>query len=363
MTRWIKSHGILLQSVIAVVGTLLAAGCGGGGETPPAAATTPAAAAAPAPAAGQPVAIAAAPAAPRSSATKWIGGIPYDVFYDRPLEVAADQTLLATSGAAPAAPVVPAATPAAAPATPMPQPAAPAAGGGGGDIDWAALAPMEVIVEEITNVRNELQAKLNTLADYGKNWETIGIDATELAALAGVVELHPADVSWKPNAKFVRHLASEVNANATKSGRTAFDATKQPYESLVDVLNGNAPDGVEAQERLPFGDYASRETLMYKMDATLNYAKSNITTQQRLEENPEEIKRRMTILATLMTIVATPAYGSAEEADYQGFIKTFVAAALSGREAVDAKDLAAFTKAIGDMQSTCTECHAKYKFE
>ncbi|MCA9054338.1 MAG: hypothetical protein KDA75_10905 [Planctomycetaceae bacterium] len=356
--------GALPLSLVAL------SGCGGGEPPPAPAAQTQAV---PAPAAQPAAASPAVPAAsvsggPRSSATKWIGGIPYDVFYDRPLEVASDQTGIASTAATPATPAVGAApspsTTAA--STPMPEPGPAATGGsppaGGGAVDWASVAPSEQLLEAITTLRNDLQTKLNTLATYNQSWESIGVDATALAAMAGVVEVHPGDVSWKPNAKFARELASQINSNAAKTGRSAYDATKNPYDNLVDLLNGNPPADVEADDQAPFGDYADRGTLMETLELTLNDVKSNITTQERLDENPAEIKRKMTVLATLMSVVSTPGYDYVAEADYQKFVKTFVDAAVAGRTAVDGKDLSSFTAAVAEMQKTCNDCHGKYAF-
>lgn len=364
-----RNAGRESSSLLRAASVLLAlavAGCGGG--APPAAAPAAAPPAAAAPVTAAPVAVAAAaPATTRSTATKWIGGIPYDVYYDRPLEVAADQTLLAANSAAPA----PAALPSAAP-TPAPTPAAaampaaapaaspaPAASAAGG-IDWATIAPIEILQEEVTRLRNDLQAKLNTVGDYNKSWESIGVDAVAIAAIAGVVEQHPGEISWKPNAPLVRHLASEINANASKTGVTAFKATKAPFDSLVDLLSGNVPSGVTAEPNLPFGDYADRSVLMATIESSLNYAKSNVNTDERLKSDAVEAKRKMTVLATLMSIVTAPSYGSTDEPDYQNYAQTFIQAAQAGRDAVDAKDITSFTNAVNVMQKTCAECHAKY---
>lgn len=353
-------------------GTALLATClGCGGDAPPTTAapanTTTNAAPAVAPAQVAAAPAAAARAAPRSTATQWIGGIPYDVFYDRPLEVAADQTALNSAAPAPAVAANTAPPPAveasAAPAMPAAEaPAAPASPGGGGAPDWAKVAPLEQITAEITSLRNELQQKLSTLATYNQNWEAIGVDATELAALAGVVESHPGDVSWKANAKVARTLAAAINSNAAKTGRSAYDATKAPFDNLVDLLSGNPPTGVEAEDQAPFADYADRSVLMSRLESTLNYLKANVNNQERLTENAEEAKRRLTVLSTLMAVVATPSYDHAGDADYQKFATTFVNAALSGRDAVDGKDFDTYNAGLATMQKTCNECHAKYAF-
>jgi hypothetical protein len=332
-------------------------------QTPPAAEPQPAVSQPAAALAGQP-AVAPPPQA-RSGDTKWIGGIPYDVFYDRPLEIASDQTQLAAAGTDVPTPQVPNASPmpAETPETPEnPPPGSESMAAAGGAVDWQKVAPIEQISEEISAVRNDLQQKLNTLATYNNSWEMIGVDATELAALAGVVERHPADVSWKENAKVARELASQINSNAAKTGRTAYDATKAPYDSLVDLLSGNPPPEVEAEDQAPFADFADRSVLMSRMESTLNNLKANINTPEKLAESPAEIKRKLTVLATLASVVSTDSYDYTAEPQYQKFVQTFVNAAVMGRDAVDANNYEGFQSSLGELQKTCNDCHGKYAF-
>lgn len=342
------------------------AGCGGGGAAPAPSAAPPPSQQQASPAATAPTAapVAAAPAS-RSTATRWIGGIPYDVFYDRPLEVAADQTLLAATTTAPAAaPSVPT-TPPTTPATPAPAPPptpTPTAAPSGGGIDWGRAAAIEQIVDEITSLRNDLSQKLSQLSTYNSSWEMIGVEATTLAALAGVVELHPGEVSWKANAKLARTLAAQVNANASKTGRSAYDATKAPFDLLVDLFSGNPPAGVQAEEQAPFADYADRGVLMKRIELTLNGLKSNINTEARMKEDPAAVKRKLAMLATLMSVVATPSYDYTDETDYQQFAGGFITAAVAGREAVDANDFNGFSASLDRMKTLCGECHQKYAF-
>lgn len=217
-------------------------------------------------------------------------------------------------------------------------------------------------MDEITSLRNDLAQKLSQLSTYNASWETIGVEATALAALAGVVELHPGAVSWKANAKLARTLAAQVNANASKTGRSAYDATKAPFDLLVDLFSGNPPAGVAAEDQAPFADYADRGVLMKRIEITLNGLKSNINTEARMKEDPAAVKRKLAMLATLMSVVATPSYDYTDEADYQRFAGSFVSAAVSGREAVDANDFNSFSASLGTMQTLCGECHQKYAF-
>ncbi len=302
-------------------------------------------------------------AASRSSKTKWIGGIPYDVFYDQPLQVASDGTALAAAVTSPNQPETgPKNSPTDTPSSPMPETSgggtAPAASKG--EVDWSDIAPLDQIVEEITEIRNRLQGKLNTVATYNRAYTEIGVDSVVLAALAGVVERHPGDVSWKPHAKYVRDLASEISLSAVKTGRSAFEEAKGPYESLVDILNGNSPPEIESEDKTSFGDYADRSSLMERMEQAHIHLKSNINTADRMKEDPETTKRKLTLLATLGTIVSSEDYDFTGEKDYQNFISSFINAAKQGRAAVDASDFDTYQQAIATMQTACNDCHGKY---
>jgi hypothetical protein len=221
---------------------------------------------------------------------------------------------------------------------------------------------MEVLIEEIGRLRNELQTQLNTLGDYNKSYEAIGVDATELAVLAGIVEIHPGDVSWKPNAKVARDLASAVNQGATKTGRSAYDATKTPFDSLVDLLSGNPPADATAEDGVPFADYAARVPIMYRMQSILEDLKSNVTTAERLTEDPAMVRRKLTVLAALMSVNKTEGYELSDDPEFTAFVDRFVSKTLEARSAAEGQDLDTFTGSLSELRKTCDECHLAFGF-
>src|SRR5690606_31521416 len=119
--------------------------------------------------------------------TKWIGTIPYDVFYDQPLVIAANSSPTGTVPALPSANAMAAATtsPSASPAMPATPagstPAAPAASPAtnapkGAAANWAEVIPMPVLVEEIKLLRTQLTGNLQTVATYNKSFKSISLD-------------------------------------------------------------------------------------------------------------------------------------------------------------------------------------------
>ncbi len=187
---------------------------------------------------------------------KWLGDVPYDVFFNDPLAVAAEggtpavarQAALRRLGGSdkPSAEggrsfSRAGSKPASRPASRKPEAAA--------GRDWNALIEMDVLDAEVKRIRNELAAQLQSVPKYNSHFQEIAIAGTTLAAVAEIVAEHPGSVSWKPNAPFVRDLAAKIHDAASAPGGPAFQATKTPYEQLVDVLDGNLPAGVPVPSR------------------------------------------------------------------------------------------------------------------
>ena len=138
---------------------------------------------------------------------KWLGDVPYDVFFNDPLAVAAEGgTPAVATSRAPAAlaeatspPQKEAGSfsrvgskPASRPASRKPEAAA--------GRDWNALIEMDVLDAEVKRIRNELAAQLQSVPKYNSHFQEIAIAGTTLAAVAEIVAEHPGSLSWKPNA-------------------------------------------------------------------------------------------------------------------------------------------------------------------
>jgi hypothetical protein len=342
----------------AVVMTLV--GCGPAPAPAPQPAP-PAEVSTPAPPDGQ-VAQAPAPGDRRSSKTKWVGDIPYDVFYDQPLVVAADNAALAPSISTPAseprAAEVPAPTTSVSPAETSA--AAPTSTGSGPE--WPQLVQADVLNDAVTQIRNRLNTNLNTLATYNRNLDAIVTDGVSLAALAAVAEVHPDAVSWKDKARYVRDLGSAISQNAGGTGRGPYEATKLPFEQVVAILNGGPPPDIDAEDNIPFADVADRYEMMKRIKQSFDFLRAEINTQSRFKESPDDIVREASVLASFGGVLSHESYDSADQEMYQNFIREFMQANVEVAKAAASDDFAGFETARNRVQQACDKCHAEYAF-
>ena len=342
-------HLILLPGLAAFVGCQ--------NSTPPPTATSassqPAAAAAPG---GSP---AAAPVDPAHPEMKWIGNIPYDVFYDQPLTVAADSTVVASVAASPAAgaPTNPASAPAPpAPTSTTPAPAATAASA----VDWNTLAPMSAIVDEVKQIRVRLEKNLLKVGDFNKNTAQIAQDGALLAAIGVVVEKHPGELNWKDKAKFVRDLGYQITVKAEGTGMKPFNATKAPFEDVKKLLDGEAPTGT-AKADVSLADVADRAALMAKLNATYESVKSNVNTAGRLKELKDKVAKDLAIMNLMMTVMGDHSYDQADDPRYAGYVQAMLNEQKAATEAANSDNFDAFSAAIGKINNTCNECHMIFR--
>lgn len=308
--------------------------------------------------------------------TKWIGTIPYDVFYDQPLKIAADSTSLGTVPALPSANSVAssntAATPSAATPTSPGMPAAPAESmpaaspanspmATAGAANWGEIIPMPVLVEEIKLLRTQLTGNLQTVATYNKSFKSVSLDSAILAALAGIVEVHPEALNWKDKAHFVRDLASEISSNASGTGRDAFTKSKEPFDKLTIILDGGKAPEMESKAGAPFGDNIYVADMMKRIEHSFTGLKSNFNTPARLKEDPNLIERELRLLTALGTMMKDKSYDSAEEEGYQKLANQFVAGTNDALLAAKSGDLEGYQAALNKAQTSCAECHQQYR--
>lgn len=341
------------------------AGCGrepqSGSPTPTAEATD----------AGAASSTAATADAPRDTRTKWIGDVPYDVFFDRPLETyqqAADAGAVVPTIAAPA-PTVESAAVASAAAAPMPDTAAtpvsdaaPATNGSSAaPVDWAAVAPISVLEAETKEMRSRLSASLQTVATYNASMDAIETDGSVLALIAAIIERHSEKVNWQDRAPFVRQLASDIYLNASAKGRGPFEKTKQPFESIVSIWDGGPAPEMEAAPLAPLGEVGDRGQVMLRFETGFNWLRADVNTATRLKEEQERVVREVTVLAALATALADPTFDGADQESYRALLQQFIDGQTAMKAAATDIDFAKFEQARNDVQKSCDACHLEYR--
>lgn len=361
---WIGSIGVIV-------------GCSG--NTPPADATaTPPVAVAPA-AGTTPVAAAPTPASgatvhggmtPDTAApqvvdaappeTKWIGTIPFDVFYDQPLTVASDATPVnggtATTPASEIVKTNPTGGPSGEPAS-----STPAATTAGGKTDWAKVIPLEVALEAVKVARTEINANLVSTPKYNAGMETIQLNAALMGMLAVIVSEHSETAHWKDKAKYIRDLNYEILGKATEKGGGPWKATQELFEQITGILDGGKPLEKPADDSKPYVETADRADMMKYIDKTMNDLKANIGDPKRMKEQAEPANRQLAVMAALGVMMLDASYEHADNPEYVGFTKAFIDGAQAGVEAVKAERFEDFQGALNKMNTSCGDCHPKFR--
>jgi len=282
---------------------------------------------------------------------KFVNKIPYDVFFDNPLEVVNSNKN--------SVPTVAATTPKTTESKSEPRDATVAKPSGG--IDWQAMLPMEEVQREVKTLRNSLTNAMSNQGQFNNNFKEISYDGAELAALAGIVQAHPDSVGWKDKSQFVRDFSAQINQSSVGLGKEHFDKTKSAFQKLTSVLDGSVPpDAGDIPATRPFSETASRKGLMRRMDRAKKWLKEDVNTESKFKSNSSQIEHEAGILAAMATIITTEGYGDRDNDDYQQFAKSLIDGAKDANDSAKDGAFEKFKQAVDKINKSCTDCHGVY---
>jgi cytochrome c556 len=311
----------------------------------------------------------------RKSKGKWLGKVPYDIWFDDPLSVAADAGKVSTA---------------------LPEPVAmskPEGGmGSNGNVSlsmadetddakaagdqmegapseteaeeggWSSITSTDGLQTEIKLIRNRLSTALKSQGQYNGNYKEIQVDGAVLAAVGGVAPQLPGDMTWKKNAKHIRDLGARLREGAKGLGKEGFEKSQTHFEQVTSVLGGSLPAGLpEAADDLPLAEVADRGGLMIRMEKAYQWLYSNIKTEARFKSDAEAITHELEMLTLLSQIVADKSYESADEDEYKAYINKMITEGKAGLAAAKAQDFRRFSDSLSAINTTCNQCHADYR--
>ena len=363
ISRTRKQYGLML-SLAAMVAVF--AGCGGGGD------------------AKQPVAEGGsgtstqASTGSRGSAGKAeaserpnVGGVPLDVYFDNPLEVASDNRQVGAPPVAvamvenPGTGETPGGTPIGTePATTpgvKPDPSATA----GGDVNWSALISKDELEGEVQSIRNDLNSRLTNFGAYKRSTPEIPVFSTTLAFLADVARRHEGDIAWKAKAHFIRALAvamSDVASSSTAGVKNSYDQVNEAFLKICEILNNNDPAELpETEVEADFGDFADMGNLMQRLKRGESWLQNNAGSEDNFKEKADLARREVSVFAVISESFVTEGYGYNEYEDFRGWAYGMRDFATTMHKAVDAKNFTEFDTLRSKISQTCTQCHGVYR--
>ena len=290
---------------------------------------------------------------------KFVNQIPYDVFFDNPLELIRNNTNTVTpaADAAPkeSRPNGPSTTSSSKPSVP-----ASAATTSTGS-EWHQMIPMEELQGEVKSVRNSLTKAMANQGSYNSNFKEIAIDGSELAALAAIVLEHSDSLTWKEKAQYVRDFAGQLSQSAVGLGKDNFEKSKSAFQKLTSVLDGSVPaDAGDVPQSRPFNEAASRKGLMKRIERAKNFLKQDVNSEAKFKSLSDQIRREAALISALGTVITTSGYEYTSEDDYQQHAKTLIDGGKEAFLSTQEETYDRFKEAVDKVNKSCTDCHASY---
>ncbi|MBS0203115.1 MAG: hypothetical protein JSS49_09475 [Planctomycetes bacterium] len=275
-------------------------------------------------------------------------GIPYDAFFENPLEVAANADKVVGGP--------PASVPGDVPEKMTEKPAAAA-----GALAWGDYLPAENLQSEIKKIMNRLKASMQNPGTYNGNYKEIEADGAVIAALAAIAIDHSGEISWKANAPLIREFGLGLSKAAVGLGKENYENTKVAYENLDSVFGGTIPaDAPKVAPKQPFSEVADRGGLMKRIEKARNHLRDNINTDAKLKSESDSVQHEAMMISTLGKVVSFEDYTSADEEEYKGFVEALISGAKEANAAAKDQSFQKFTDSMNKVNKSCDQCHAQY---
>lgn len=352
-----------LFNVVCAVTLLLATGCGGGSSEAPStdkgsSSSTSSTEKSSSKSAGS-TSSGSTLSTGKESTTREIDGIPLDVFYDRPLEVAADSR---TGGTAPGLTTAQTTATAETPASEPTADSAPKAV----DVSWSELIPAEQLNDEVRFLRNEMQSRLTNMGGYKKSTLELPVFGSAIAFFAEVATRHDGDISWKENAKYIRVLGTriaEVTSSAQAQTRNSYDEVNDAFLTISEILNNNTPAELpEVEEEAPdFADFADMTYLMKRLERGQEWLQTNTGSESGFTDKRATALRETAVMAALTQSFYSENYGYADDEEFTGYLDLLREAGTGMHKAVEEKDFAKYDELRSQAGQQCTQCHSVFK--
>lgn len=358
--------------------TLALAGCGGG-ETPvpdsedpgaartdaapaPGSAPTGAAVPAPGPAPAESARLDGAVYVDPNTGRKWLGKIPYDVFFGDPLAVAANKDPVGTAVATAPGDGVASAAPAGSGTSGTPVATGPKPAAGPALPPWKDLISAETIDSEVKRIMSRTAGKIVNIGQYNSSYLELPPHLGMLAALGAVGTEYEDELRWKANAKHVRDQAASMMKEPLKRDPKSFKQVKDPHDRIAEILAGSPPAGLpEAADATDFAAAVDMGLLMKRIEIGSKWLKTNAGTEESFKSQAEDAKHEAQLLAMAARMIQTEGYGYSDDKAFRGLATSMLDGSRTMTDALSAGSFAKFDEGLSKVYKACTECHTAYR--
>jgi hypothetical protein len=224
------------------------------------------------------------------------------------------------------------------------------------------VIPGEVLDAEVTAIRNRFTADLQTVGSYNSSYLGLPPHAVTLAVLSHIAEKHPDDIRWKANAKYIKHLAGQMNAEPLRSGPSSQKPLKEKLDNIVEILSGSVPATLTPPpENESIQDVAQVKYLMKRLENAAKLIEVEGGTAETMKTNAAKLKQEAAVLGALTQGLVDGYEDYTDDETFAGFVNTMVDASVEMQEHIQNDQFDKFQLAVSKMKQTCDQCHSSYR--
>lgn len=182
-----------------------------------------------------------------------------------------------------------------------------------------------------------------------------------LALLFAIVEEYPEQVRWKSSAAAARELMARVAANTKIGSFQVYREAKNRMLDLGDLVSGTQL-AHEAKSAADWSQLIDRAPLMQLLEwAHDEHVSIYSASQAAFDKENAALLRYAELIAVLGQASLQEEMPDATDADYQGFAKEMIAAALEVRLAVETSNAELARAASSRIGQSCQNCHDNFR--
>ncbi|MCH2202227.1 MAG: cytochrome c [Fuerstiella sp.] len=289
---------------------------------------------------------------------RYLGKVPYDVFFDHPLVIAsdsqsADSTGVSLSDPDPIDKSITAVPDSETGKTPSAETSL--------TVDWASILSAGILESEVKSIRNFLNQKLQSVGNYNSAVTMIPPRAATLAVMAGIAMEHTGDVSWKEDAGYIRDLAAGMNESPLQRGSRDQRRLRRHFENLADTLDRSRPSGLpEPDPEVSLSDVAEMRMVMLRMNQAQQRLRTEVS-ESSFGARRDLVVHEAAILSGLIRTVTTESYGFADDSEFTEYAAQIADSGQAIRDAAEAGDFRTFELSLSRIAGVCQACHRDYK--
>jgi hypothetical protein len=251
-----------------------------------------------------------------------------------------------------------------------PQTTAGAAPADGGQVSaaagsWAKLITPENLESEIKGQIPVLTAAVKTNAEFKSNGRKKAQTAyTELAALFGVVARYDGEVRWKKDALGLEKVFSQAGFNCKTSSDATYKEAQRRSVDLGELVRGGTIELPKVDGETAWSEAVNRPSLMIRMEEARdgeNRLGKGTSNKTEFKKNRDALLREAQVLAMISEIIKDPAFESADDASYQGYVVKLQSVMLDMCEAIKGDNQEKAQTLFAEMNKACDSCHGDFK--